>query len=115
MKIKSSDYIKDLLELVKENPDLPVVPMVDSEVVADDYGYWMGRWGHCKKTKMYSGRERVHLYNDDDEEDVLSDLEGCKYYETIDGRDICDLSDDEWKSIYEGLPWVDCIVVYIVL
>lgn len=29
-------YITDLLELVKSRPDLPIVPMVDSEIVCDD-------------------------------------------------------------------------------
>ena len=116
MKIKSSDYIKDLLELVKENPDLPVVPIVDQEIVCDDsYTWWLGSWGRCEKTKIYSGRERFHIYSEADEEAVLSDMEGCKYCETPDGRDIYDLSDEEWKVMFESLPWMDCIVVYIVL
>lgn len=36
-----------LLNLIKENPDLPIVPMVDYEVVEDGYGRWMGSFGHC--------------------------------------------------------------------
>ena len=37
---------EELFRLMKEHPDLPVVPMVDSEIVADDcYTYWMGSWG----------------------------------------------------------------------
>lgn len=39
-----------LIDLIKENPKLPVVPMVHYEVIGDDYevigddcGYWMGR------------------------------------------------------------------------
>lgn len=32
------------LKLVQENPGLPIVPMVDEEVVADDCSsYWMGK------------------------------------------------------------------------
>lgn len=31
-----------LLELVKENPSLPIVPMTHYEVCGGDYGYWMG-------------------------------------------------------------------------
>lgn len=104
--------MNDLLELIKQNPDLPVVPMVDSEVVAQDYGYWLGRWGHCEVTEYYNGRERIH-FRDDDEEDVLVDMEGCEYSHTKDGRDVYDLSDDEWKELYESLPWIKAIVVYI--
>ena len=29
-------YISDLLELIKAHPELPIVPMVDSEIVCDD-------------------------------------------------------------------------------
>lgn len=104
--------MNDLLELIKQNPDLPVVPMVDSEVVADDFGYWLGKWGRCEVTEYYNGRGRIH-FRDDDEEFVLVDMEGCKYSHTKDGRDVYDLSDDEWKELYESLPWIKAIVVYI--
>jgi len=34
---------------MQENPDLPVVPMVDGEIVAgDDHGYWQGAWGYAR-------------------------------------------------------------------
>lgn len=33
------------LKLVKKNPTLPIVPMVDSDVVSEDCGYWMGSFG----------------------------------------------------------------------
>ena len=32
-----------LLRLVQENPDLPVVPMVDGGIAWDDSGYFVGR------------------------------------------------------------------------
>ena len=47
------------LKLVKENPDLPIVPMVDEEVVADDCStYWMGEWGYSEVTEYYIGKEK---------------------------------------------------------
>ena len=104
---------EELLKLIKENPNLPIVPMVESEVVADDCcNYWMGEWGTCEVTEYYLGREKVH-FRDDDEEDVLMDLEGCRWCSTQDGRDIYDLSDEEWDALYKSVPWVKCIVVYI--
>ena len=108
-----TNNIKDLLTLIQENPDLPIVPMVDQEIVADEcYTWWLGKWGRCEKTKYYSGREYIHFY-DDDVEDALNDMVGCKYSETKDGRDIYDLTDVEWDVLYENLPWIECIVVYI--
>jgi hypothetical protein len=103
----------EIIKLIEENPDLPVVPMVDSEVVADDsYQYWMGKWGECKVTEYYLGNEKVH-FRDDDEEDVLCDMSGCKYDHDPQGRYIYDLTDDEWDALYNSIPWTKCIVVYI--
>lgn len=30
-----------------------------------------------------------------------------------DGRDITEISDDEWNELYASIPWTKCIVVYI--
>ena len=102
----------EIIKLIEENPELPVVPIVDSEVVADDGGYWLGKWGRCEVTEYYSGREYIH-FRDDDEEDVLNDLVGCKYGHDSQGRDIYDLTDEEWDALYKSIPWVKCIAVYI--
>ena len=104
----------ELIKLIQENPELPIVPMVDSDVVCDDGGYWMGKWGRCEVTEYYLGRERVH-FRDDDEEDVLNDLVGCRYSHDLQGRDIYDLSDEEWAKLYQSVPWEKCIVVYITI
>lgn len=107
---------KELLKLIQEYPELPIVPMVDREIVGDDCSiWWVGEWGGCKKTKYYSGRDYVHFY-DDDKENALTDMVGCEYCKTLDGKDIFDdLSDDEWDALYESLPWIECIVVYITI
>ena len=102
----------EIIKLIEENPDLPIVPMVDSEVVADDFGYWLGEWGICEVTEYYNGREHIH-FRDDDEEDVLNDMVGCKYSHDPQGRDIYDLTDEEWDALYKSIPWTKCIVVYI--
>ena len=33
---KQTENLKELFELIKKRPDLPIVAMVDSEIVADD-------------------------------------------------------------------------------
>lgn len=103
---------KTLPELIIENPTLPVIPMVEADVVGDDYGYWMGEWGSCSITEYYVGRERIHFRNDD-EEDVLSDMVGCKPGCDTNGNDIYAMSIKEWEKLYEALPWIKCIAVYI--
>lgn len=37
MKKTQKERLDELFKLIKENPDLPILPMVDSEIVADDY------------------------------------------------------------------------------
>ncbi len=108
-----NDNIKKLLELVNANPDLPIIPMVNSEVVGDgSYTYWMGCWNYVEITEYYSGQEAIH-FKDDDEEEVLADMIGCKYYCDPNGNDITELSDEEWDALYASIPWKKAIVVYI--
>ena len=103
----------EIIKLIEENPDLPVVPMVDGEVVSDDScQYWLGKWGRCEVTEYYNGREYIH-FRDDDEEDVLNDMVGCKYGHDPQGSDIYDLTDEEWDALYKSIPWIKCIAVYI--
>ena len=103
----------EIIKLIDENPDLPIVPMVDSEVVPDDScAYWLGNWGRCKVTEYYLGRERMH-FKGDDQEIVLNDLVGCQYSHDPQGRDIYDLSVEERDALYKSIPWKKCIVVYI--
>lgn len=103
-----------LIELIKENPDLPVIPMVDYEVVGDDSStYWMGQWGRCEVTEYYNGWERIH-FRDDDEENIINDLaEGMGWGCDREGRDIYDLTDEEWNELVKSIPWTKAIVVYI--
>ena len=49
---KQTDNLKELFKLIEKHPDLPIVAMVDSDVVADDcYCYWLGEWGKCEVDK----------------------------------------------------------------
>ena len=105
--------IEEFLQLVKDNPELPIIPMVDQEVVANDNcTWWMGKWNNQKVTSYYMGRDYIH-FQDDDEEDVLGDMVGCDYYCTPDGRYITELSEEEWDALYKSIPWIKAIVVYI--
>lgn len=42
---------EELFRLMQENPDLPVVPMVDGEIVADDCGHWRGTLAASQRRK----------------------------------------------------------------
>lgn len=100
---------KELLKLVQENPDLPIVPMVDGEICLDDCGYWQGSFGRAEVNEWVCVNERFYTRNDQDViEDALSDTL-CDDYP--------DMADDEFfKMIHEkaeALPWKKAIIVYI--
>lgn len=69
---ESRDY---LFKLMQENPELPVIPFVDGEIVAgDDFGTWMGSWGvSCTDEYLIPPQdyEPVIFKSDDDVFDTL--------------------------------------------
>lgn len=46
-----------LLRLVQENPDLPVVPMVDGGIAWDDSGYFMAAFGAAEVDEYIVSRQ----------------------------------------------------------
>jgi len=100
-----NENVKKLLELIEENPDLPIVPMVDGDVVVDDtFCNWLGHWGRAEVTEYLLGSEGV-WFKDADAEDVLSDVLGYEAWEAM--------TDEEEKAALDSLDWIKCIVVYI--
>ena len=64
-----------LRELILENPDLPIIVSVDSDVVADDCGYWYApelrfRIGEILDCEQPVNEERVYTDRDAFYEDV---------------------------------------------
>ena len=89
-------YIADLLELIKAHPELPIVPMVDSEIVC---------WGAASVTKYLVSEEHIFFFDDEDVEAVLIEVKG--YDEFL------SMTDKEAQEAYNALPWVECIAVDI--
>ena len=60
-----NENIKNLLKLIKENPDLPVVPVVNEEVVGDGGPYFLGEWSlpYVEEYAVYDDR----FFDDRDE------------------------------------------------
>lgn len=63
------DKIQLLLQLIKENPGLPVIPMVYYEVVDGDYNRWMGSIGDCYVGEYAILNDRYYEDRDEFEED----------------------------------------------
>lgn len=77
--MKQSEKLTNLLELMQANPELPVIPCVDGDVVSgDEYYCWLGSWGESAVQEFVIGRERTYYREDDISEmnDVL-----CEHYD----------------------------------
>ncbi len=102
---------EELFRLMRENPELPVVPMVDGEIPGDDSGYWLGAWGSAMIDEylLTNNREWMVFKSDGDVFDVLerhlSDEEFEKLPET----------EEECRKVYNSLPWTKAIIIYIEL
>ena len=96
---------ESLFKLMKEYPDLPIIPIVDTDVVYDDCcSSWLGSWGYSWKTKYVTSEERIY-FEDDDDEDLLSDVNGYDWYENA--------TDEEVKEAIQNLDWIEAICVRI--
>lgn len=95
-----------LLDLIKQNPHLPIIPMVNQEVVSEDsWAYWMGSWGSASVDRYYNGEERIYFYDERDMEDLLVEVKGWDWLDTS--------SEEEDLNVYRSLPWKKAIIVYI--
>ena len=78
-----TDNIQKLVDLAKEHPDLPIVAMVDGEIVGcDDYGRWLGSVGNVElgeyvlfDDRFITDREEFKEYFYD-----YNDYELCEIY-----------------------------------
>ena len=108
--VKQKENVSKLLELIKENPDIEILPMVATECVCDDsFGYWASEWGSAEVTKYWVGDERVYQYDDFGD---LVDEWIDNNYEDFPGTSDGELEEIAKKVVSE-YEWVDAIVVYI--
>ena len=101
---------EQFLKLVQENPTLRIIPMVDSEIVADDgYNWWYASFGRsdcreCIKVSMYEDYEQMVFRDDaEDYEDFLFDALGENYFhlsnEEIEGKVQKIIDAQDWEKV----------------
>lgn len=96
-----------LFQLMREHPELPVIPMVDGEIPGDDCGYWLGAWGHAALEEYLVGSDRVIFKSDNDVFDALERFLPEDEYDRLPD------AESECRKAYDTLPWKKAIVVYI--
>lgn len=103
------NYTQELLHLIKQYPDLPIVPMVAGDIAADGDGYWAGVWGQAviDEYLLADRYERILFKSEYDMYEVLDLSLPKEEYDLIIGDEA------ECKKVYERLPWKKAIIVYI--
>lgn len=102
---------EELFRLMRENPDLPVIPMVDTDVVGgDEFGCWMAAFGKAEIREFAIDEwygDGIVRYRDDygAEENLIESIAEVKY-------DGTDEDYEKAKKEAESL-WTKAIIVYI--
>ena len=94
------------IQLVTENPNLPIVPMVDGEVCIDDCHRWMGEFGYCYVGEYAFFGDRVYFDRYDLEEDYYDF--NCEFYSFLSDEEIDKSIKNETKDW-----WTKAIIVNI--
>lgn len=92
LKLTLSKTIKELVDLISENPELPIFAWVDGEICEDNCGYWLGQFGSASireyaKVKTYDWYEKNYVFKDDYEDYLnylLNENENLTEKEAID-------------------------------
>ena len=110
----SNGKVTEILNLMNDYPELPVLPMVGGEIVADDsYAYWTASWGDAEAKKLCIYDERVIFLDEDYLWETAEELN--LDYDVLGLTD--EIPDDEatkkLREILDSLDWLEAIVVYI--
>lgn len=107
------ENIQNLIKLASENPDLKIIPMVDTEVCSsDDFSYWAGNWSSAELDECYCSNERIYFRSSDEESFIdkyIDDLSNEPEYKEMNDENIYKIA----EAKVNNLPWEKVIVVYI--
>jgi len=105
---------EELLKLIKENSDLPLVFMMSNDEVAGDYGCTVMEEFRAYKSEVYKYERWGDLVFSDDKEEVL------EYYMDAfaDEEKYLDLSQEEYEEIIKNyvnknIEHYEAIILYV--
>lgn len=102
-----TDNIKNLLRLIKEHPNLPIVPMVGQGIVADCTDEWIANFGKAEIRKICMYEEAIIFYD----ENPLKMAEALDFYHDFLG--VCGETGKLTKEAIDSLDWLEVIIVHI--
>ena len=104
-----NDNIKDLLRLIEEHPNFPVIPMVGQDIVADCTGEWVAHFGKAEVKKMCIYGENVIFR---EEKNAIKTVEALDLEGLTEGR-TREESIEKLNGHLDELDWLEAIIVHI--
>lgn len=110
---------RKLLNLCMENPDLPILACVNSDVYGDDYGAWIGEVFSCDVEEYIQSQDGEvffrHDANDPEtEKDITEDnIKALWTYNPNPLIDWDEVSDSDLIKEYKAIKWKKAIFVYV--
>ena len=104
-----NENIKEILKLIDEHPDLPVIPMVGQDIVADCTGEWVAHFGKAEVKKMCIYGENVIFR---EEKNAIKTVEALELEGLTEGR-TREESIEKLSGYLDELDWLEAIIVHI--
>ena len=104
-----NDNVKEILKLIEEHPDLPVIPMVGQDIVADCTGEWVAHFGKAEVKKMCIYGEKV-IFRED--KNAIKTVEALDLEGLTEGR-TREESIEKLNGYLDELSWLEAIIVHI--
>ena len=104
-----NENVKTLIQLMDEHPDLPVVPMVGQDIVADSFGEWIANFGKAEIKKICIYGEKVIFR---EEKNAIKTVEALELEGLTEGR-AREESIEKLNGYLDELEWLEVIIVHI--
>lgn len=104
-----NNNIKALIQLMDENPDLPIIPVVGQDIVADCTGEWVAHFGKAEIKKMCIYGENVIFR---EEKNAIKTVEALELEGLTEGR-TREESIEKLSGYLDELDWLEAIIVHI--
>ena len=107
-----NENIKEILKLIDENPDLPVIPMVGQDIVADSFGEWTAEVGEAEIKKICIYEDAVIFYDENTLKTAgLLELD----YDTLGIPESMSSGEANrrLKAFIDSLDWLEAIIIHI--
>lgn len=100
------NFFQELQRVIAQNPSLPVVPMVHTDIVGgDESAYWSGKFSEVVVTEYFEVDGKAYFLDEGNIEDSIEAVHGRGYADSI--------PESRLVRVYAGLPWQKAVIVFI--